>query len=76
MELYNIRKKRYSPGVQWEFRVKNAALDRELFQEEFETVTTVYVVNKEYTFAFDKTEFQDYVGEQKFVNFGASSAVI
>jgi hypothetical protein len=44
-----------------------------LFQEQFETVTTVYVVNKEYAFALDKAEFQDYVGEEKLVNFGASS---
>lgn len=70
------RKNIYLPGVQREFRVKNAALDRELFQEEFETITTVYVVNKKYAFAFDKTELEDYVGEEKLVNFGTPSVVI
>lgn len=74
--MHKIGGKRYSPGVEGEFRVKDTALDRKLFQEEFKTVTTVYVVNKENAFAIDKAEFEDYVGEEKLVNFGASSTVV
>lgn len=37
---------KHSPGIQWKLRIQNAALDRELFKEQFEAITPVDFIDE------------------------------
>ena len=62
-----------APGVQRQFRVQHTTLDRELLEEELETVAAIYVVDEQNAFPFDQPEFQDHVGQEELVDFGTSA---
>lgn len=61
---------------QGQFRVDHAGLDTKLFQEEFDTVTPLDVVDKDDGFPSDELELEQNVDEQEFVAFRGESVVL
>jgi hypothetical protein len=66
----NSRGSKRLPRIQRQLGVENAALYRELFKKQFETITSIDVIDKEYAFPLDEFEFQHHVSEKKLVDFG------
>jgi hypothetical protein len=64
------------PRIQRELRVEHTALDRELFQEELETITAVDIVDENDAFAFDQLELENHVGKKELVDFRAANSVL
>lgn len=59
-------------GIERQFRVENTTFDGELFEEEFEAVAAIYVIDEEDALPPDKLEFEDDICQEKFVDFRAS----
>lgn len=64
-----VYSRRNIPGIQRQFRVQDTAFYRELFQEEFEAVRTVDIIDKDYAFALNELELEDDICKKEFVDF-------
>jgi hypothetical protein len=60
-----------APGVKGKLRIQHTAFYWKLFQEEFQAVAPVDVVDEKYAFALYEAEFEDDIGEKEFVDFRA-----
>jgi hypothetical protein len=47
-----------------------------LFQKQFQTVTSIDIIDKEDAFAFYELEFQNDIGQKEFVDFGTLDGVL
>ena len=61
------------PGVERQLGVEHTTLDRELFQEQLQSITTIDVVDEDDAFTLDELKFENDVGQQELVDFGAAA---
>jgi hypothetical protein len=72
-EYFYTGKYYYLPGIQRKFRIKDAALNGELLEEQFESITPFNVIHKKYAFPLYQLELEHNIGKKEFVDFSCPS---
>ena len=60
----------------WEFCIHHTGLDSELTKEEFQSISTINVVDEYNRFSTDKFEFEEDVDEEEFIFFRGMGVVL